>query len=106
MSRTYRKALRVGICYGNNTPFYKARRRKARNYNSQMLKNMMAHMETEDINENIYNIVLPKRDDWIEPTDGTYLILPEMYTPHTKFVSDQYFRPMAERNFKPRDKRK
>lgn len=106
MSRTYRKALRVGICYGNNTPFYKARRRHIRNINSQLMKNMMAHMSPDELNDNIYNIVLPKKDDWMEPTDGTYLVLPEMYTPHTKFVSPEYFRKMAERVFKSKSKRR
>ena len=35
MSKSHGKYLTVGMCYGNNTPYYKARRRMVRMKNRQ-----------------------------------------------------------------------
>lgn len=73
MARTYRNVIKVGICTGSNTEYYRDRNRKARNKNNHMLRNLMANHSIEEVNDLISNVVLP-HDDWDEPTDGTYII--------------------------------
>ena len=74
MSRSYKKVVRQGVCQGSNTKYYKARRRWVRNKNRQILRNSLTNYAIDDINDLIVFIKLPKRNDWDEPTDGTYLI--------------------------------
>lgn len=74
MARTYRNIVKVGICNGNNTEYYKHRRQKVRNKNKHMLRNLTANYDINDIADMVITIELPKRDDWDEPTDGTFLI--------------------------------
>ena len=74
MSKTKRKAIRVGICNGSNTSFYRNRRKRQRHINAQKLRAATNSLIIdEDIDDVIY-LHIPKRDDWREPTDGSYLI--------------------------------
>lgn len=73
MARTYRKVVKCGICTGSNTEYYKARRRKARNMNNHMLRNLMANHSIDEVNDLILTISLP-HDSWDEPTDGTFIV--------------------------------
>ena len=43
MSKSYGKYLTCGNCWGNNTPFYKDRRRKVRLKNKQRIENMIGN---------------------------------------------------------------
>lgn len=70
MSKTYRKNVRVGICGGTNTEFYRGRRRKNRRTTKTQLHNVVTNGSDEDI-ENVSFDKLPKRDDYTEPTDGS-----------------------------------
>ena len=74
MSRSYKKVVKQGVCQGSNTKYYKARRRWVRNKNRQILRNSLTNYTIDDVNDLIVFIKLPKRNDWDEPTDGTYLI--------------------------------
>lgn len=66
MSRTYRKILRLGICTGSNTEYYRAKRRTFRRRARQQL-----HIKLEDF---VHPEKLAKyKDSWNEPTDGTWL---------------------------------
>ena len=72
MSRTYRKNIRIGICYGDNRSFYAARRKKRRRILRHNLRNALANYKNEDIDEHIEGDTMPKEDQWNEPTDGHY----------------------------------
>jgi hypothetical protein len=72
MSKSYGKYKTCGICYGNNTPYYKDRRRKVRMKNKQRLENMIAHYNPEDYDDVFEPYSIPKKDSWDEPTDGTW----------------------------------
>ena len=73
MSRSYKKAVKCGICTGSNTEFYHSMNRKVRNKNNQMLRNLMANYDIEEIDDMIVTYK-PIHDDWNEPTDGTFLV--------------------------------
>ena len=51
MSRSYKKTVKLGVCYGSNTDFYRRRRRKFRTVNKQMLRNLLANREIDDVND-------------------------------------------------------
>ncbi len=70
MSKTYRKNVRVGICTGSNTEFYRERRRKYRRMIRNEIRKLINSGTEEDI-ENASFKKLLKHDSWEEPTDGT-----------------------------------
>ena len=72
MSKSYAKYKTCGICCGNNTPYYKDRRRKVRMKNKQRLENMIAHHNIEDYDDVFEPYIIPKKNSWDEPTDGTW----------------------------------
>lgn len=72
MSKSYGKYKTCGICWGNNTPYYKDRRRKVRMKNNQRLRAMIAHHNPEDYDDVFDPYIIPKKDSWDEPTDGTW----------------------------------
>jgi len=74
MSKTYKKKLRIGICYGNNTEFYRERRRRNRRVNRNILRTVLSRHEGEDVDDNLQMVEIHKRDSWNEPTDGTVLM--------------------------------
>lgn len=74
MSRTHRNAVRQGICSGNNTEFYRNRRKKERRVNRNHLKNVVNTTYEDDIDDNLNFEKIPTKDDWNEPTDGSILI--------------------------------
>lgn len=75
MSRTYYNVIRVGVCQGNNTPYYKARRRMYRNKLKQSLNRALHNaLSYEEIDEKMCDPRIIKKDSWDEPTDGTMLI--------------------------------
>lgn len=77
MSKSYGKYLMVGMCYGNNTLFYKDRRRKVRKKNKQRIENMIAHYNPEDYDDVFDPYKIPKKDTWMEPTDGSWKSYPD-----------------------------
>ena len=77
MSKSYGKYLMVGMCYGHNTPFYKDRRRKVRKKNKQRIENMIAHYNPEDYDDVFDPYKIPKKDTWMEPTDGSWKSYPD-----------------------------
>ena len=74
MSRTYRKNLSFGVCYGKNTDFYRRRKRYYKHLFRHNLNNLLKHYNVEDVNDLVLNPKYPKRDTWNEPTDGRYLV--------------------------------
>lgn len=73
MSRTYRKYLRLGVCCGSNTEWYRDRRREQRTKNKHALRKIRK-MPIESFANECEFINWPKRDSWYEPTDGTWLV--------------------------------
>lgn len=72
MSKSYSKYKMIGICYGNNTPFYRERRVHQRRVNKNRLRNAMAKYNNDEIDDEFIPYVIPKEDQWDEPTDGHY----------------------------------
>ena len=75
MSRTYHKNVRLNICQGNNTPYYKMLRRKYR-HNVNLAVKMIFHVDDETFENNATYKNIPKvrKNTWMEPTDG-YMLL-------------------------------
>ena len=77
MSKSYGKYLTVGMCYGNNTPFYRERRKHWRRVNKNRLRKVLAHFDGEDIDDNYNPYIIPTQDLWDEPTDGHWKTFPK-----------------------------
>ena len=73
MSRTYRKVIKCGRCTGSNTEYYRDMNRKCRNRNNHELRNLMANYDIDEVDDMIMTHI-PIRDNWNEPTDGTFLV--------------------------------
>lgn len=72
MSRSYKKKLRIGICEGSNTSYY---RHKRRNYRSKLKHSIFKAMQFEEPDD---EYVHPEqeiffKDSWDEPSDGSLL---------------------------------
>lgn len=74
MSRTYRKAVKQGMCAGSNTKFYRDMNRRCRNKNRHSLRNLVANYDIDTVSNLIPLPEIPIHDSWNEPTDGTVLI--------------------------------
>lgn len=72
MSRTYRKNIKIGICTGDNRDYYAARRKKRRRRLNHELRNAVANYNPEELDEHLIGDIMPKEDQWDEPTDGHY----------------------------------
>ena len=74
MSRSRKKVAKAQVCWGNNTPYYKAARKHLRVKNKQEMQRLGKDLEVVDEkvmgfqnkHDNDY-------DEWNEPTDGTYV---------------------------------
>lgn len=77
MSKSYGKYLTVGMCYGNNTPYYRERRKHQRRVNRNLLRKVLAHFDGEEIDENFTSYNIPKENQWDEPTDGHWKSYPK-----------------------------
>jgi len=75
MSKSYKKKVRLHVAYGNNTEFYRSRRRRERRVNKNVLKSVVNvfDVDTEDL-DRVQFEQIPKRDTWREPTDGSYVV--------------------------------
>ena len=74
MSRTYRKAVKLGCCTGSNTEYYRDMNRKCRCKNHHTLRNLVANYDINTIADIIPAADVPIHDSWNEPTDGTFLV--------------------------------
>lgn len=72
MSKSFGKYLRLGFCYGSNTEYYRKRRKHQRHVNKQRIRNIIANNNIDEFDEKYIPYNIPKRNDWDEPTDGTY----------------------------------
>lgn len=72
MGRTYRKNVRIGTATGRNTEYYRSRNHVQRHVNNSHLRELINQYDTEEIDENISFMNLPKRNTWDEPTDGSH----------------------------------
>ena len=71
MSKSYGKYKSLGICTGSNTEWYRDRIRKIRNKNKHRIRNILTNYSINEFDD-VYNpYSLPKKDTWMEPTDGT-----------------------------------
>ncbi len=74
MTRTYRKVVKCGICYGSNTEYYRNMNRKCRTKNRHELRNLISNYDVDTVSEMIGRGSVPVHDSLHEPTDGTFLI--------------------------------
>lgn len=72
MSKSYGKYKTTGFCDGSNTEYYRERRKHQRRVNKHRLRNTIANNDIEDFDDRYQDLKLPKKNDWDEPTDGTY----------------------------------
>lgn len=84
MARTYRKVIKLGVCSGSNTEYYRYKRRKTRRKNNQNLRNLIANFPIDEIDDRFVSTKMI-HDDWDEPTDGTYIIFK---TDKNDFIND------------------
>ena len=77
MSKSYGKYKTIGMCYGNNTPYYKERRIHQRRVNRGRLRNVIANYHPEDIDDKFMPYEIPREDQWDEPTDGHWKEYPK-----------------------------
>lgn len=73
MSRSYNKIMRVGICTGSNTEYYRKRNRAKR----MLMRRGLAKIRKMDINDfadTYMDPKMPKKNTWDEPTDGVWYI--------------------------------
>lgn len=112
MSRSYKKYVKLGICGGfgsDNSYFYRLRRRKISKQNRQILRNAVAHFDSKEVDEHVYDYRLPKRDDWREPTDGTCLYdrrrVSSVINSNDKLYNENY-KDWMKRKILPKLKRK
>lgn len=92
MSRTYRKVIKQGICYGSNTEFYRDMNRNCRHKNNQSLRELLANNDIDIVNNRImtYKSI---HDSLREPTDGSYLIMKSdrnIYTNDNCYIAKRY----------------
>lgn len=104
MSKTYRKNVRVGICGGTNTDFYKDRRRFVRHKNKSMLKELLSTHTLQDIADAIFTFRIPKKDTWEEPTDGCVVYNKDNINNPSKGWLSKEFRDKISRFLKPKHK--
>ncbi len=74
MSKSYGKYITVGFCYGSNTEYYRDRNRYFRNKNRQIIRNLVANKNIQDFEDCYLDFRQPRKNDWDEPTDGTYKV--------------------------------
>lgn len=92
MSRTYRKVIKQGTCYGSNTEFYRDMNRICRHKNNQSLRELLANNDIETVNDLIMSFK-PIHDSWREPTDGSHLIMKSdrnIYTNDNRYIAKRY----------------
>lgn len=71
MSKSYGKYKSLGICTGSNTEWYRMRRKHWRRVNRNRFRNIISKYDNEEIDENFNPYIIPKKNTWEEPTDGT-----------------------------------
>ncbi len=74
MSKSYGKYKTVGALYGSNTEFYRKRNQYVRRKNKFILKNLLNKFPLDYVADYYMSFSLPKKDTWVEPTDGTFKI--------------------------------
>lgn len=85
MSKSYAKKIKLGICSGSNTEFYRDRRKHQRHINSNRIKNVLANNEADEFDDKYIPYNIPKNDDWEEPTDGTFILTPQDAKEYEKY---------------------
>lgn len=90
MSKSYHKKIRMHIAYGNNTDYYRSRRRRNRRANRITLRTTVTKNEVQDVDDVLVLKEIPKRDTWNEPTDGSWVETAE--TINQKIIDRNYDR--------------
>ena len=74
MSKSYGNYKTQGICYGDNTEYYRERRKHQRRVNNHRIRNVIDNSNIDEFDDNYEEFLIPKKNDWEEPTDGTYKV--------------------------------
>lgn len=96
MGKTYRKNIRIGICEGTNTEFYRSRDRKIRRKNREICRGMVGD---EDRDLTVMNDKYIK-NDWEEPTDGTFVINDSTLNTYEDTEYTEYINELANKYLK------
>ena len=74
MSKSYSKVKKFGICTGDNREFYRMKRRSIRAKEKQVIRDTLAHKDISEFDETYTSLNIPMKDDWTEPTDGSFVL--------------------------------
>lgn len=88
MSRSFRKNYKLGG--EGNIPFYKMRRKLRRRRVNHEVRNLFANYLPEEVDERIVGDVMPKEDQWGEPSDGHVGISKANYKAHKEWFSGRF----------------
>lgn len=102
MSRSTRKNYKLGG--EGNIPFYKKRRKLRRRRVNQEVRNLFANYQPEEIDEKIVGDVMPKEDQFGEPSDGHCGLSKADYMAHKEMFSSRFDKKIRYA-FKERRKR-
>lgn len=109
MSRSFRKNYKIGG--EGNIPFYKMRRKLRRRRMNHELRNLFANYLPEEVDERIVGDVMPKEDQWREPSDGHGGLSKADYKAHKELYSSRFYKKIRyvlkkrERRHLPQKKR-
>lgn len=76
MARSKKKHCKMQVACGNDTQWFKDRRRNTRHKNKHMLRNLLSNKTLDvlaDLIISLQNKHNTSYDDWNKPSDGTYL---------------------------------
>ena len=101
MSRSYKKNYKVGYCCKGNIRYYKKRRKLRRHRLSHEMHNLFANYTAEIIDEKVVGDVMPKENQWGEPSDGHYGLWQSEYKADKAFYDKLYGKKIGYA-FKPK----
>lgn len=90
MSRSFRKNYKIGG--EGNIPYYKMRRKLRRRRMNHELRNLFANYLPKEVDERIVGDVMPKEDQWSEPSDGHGGLSKADYKAHKELYSSRFYK--------------
>lgn len=84
MSRSYRKNIRLTCGCGSNTKYYRMRKKLRRHRLNHEVRNLIANHMLDEVDNRIVGNVMPKEDQWAEPTDGHWCVSKAEYNKDKK----------------------
>ena len=90
MSRSYHKKVRVGVCGGSNTTYYRSLHRHIRRRNNAHIKDVIKKYDTDEVDDKLE----PQKfqcNRWDEPTDGHFVYTKRILNALIEIETDEKF---------------